>query len=177
MKKLLAVLCIFATLFALAACKDKKELTPEESLASLKAEQSKNYAEYEKNIVASIKNEENIVAQKQDTLEKLGKTEKDKRIVFLSDYNNPGMTEAYEIVKFDDGGKFESWVRYVYFPSAESFDRAIANTKEEGKFAYETSDASMRLIVYRYTNEKYLANEKYDDMLQRVRDFGYTVVE
>lgn len=177
MKKVLAVLCVFATLFALAACKEEKELTPEESLASLKAEQSKNYAEYEKSVAASIKHEEDIYEEKMDTLEELGKTEQGKRIVFMSDGQYPGMLEGFEIIKFDDNEKFESWVRYIYFPSTESFDRAISDTKDENKFKYETSDASKRVIVYRYTNEEYLKNEVYDDMLQRVKDFGYTVVE
>ena len=170
-------LCIFATLFAFAACKKEKELTPEESLAALHAEQSSNYVEYQKNVAASIKHEEEIYQEKLDTIESLGKTEKDKRIVFASNNTYPGMKESYEIIKFDSNAKFSSWVRYVYYPSNESFARAIADVKEEDTFAYETSDASMRVVVYRYTNEQYLKSESYDAMLQRVRDFGYAVVE
>lgn len=176
MKKITAVLCIFAMLFALASCKPK-ELSPEEASASVEAARSQARAEYSQKIEASIKHEEDIYQEKQDTLNSLGKTEKDKRIVFVSDGQYAGMKEAFEIIKFDDNAKFDSWTRYVYYPSTESFERAISDIKSGGNFAYETSDASMRVIVYRYTNEQYLKNEAYDDMLQRVRDFGYTVVE
>lgn len=176
MKKLSAVLCIFATLFALASCKPK-ELSPEEASASVEAARSEARAEYSQKIEASIKHEEKIYQEKQDTLDSLGKTEKDKRIVFVSDGQYAGMKEGFEVIKFDGKGKFESWIRYIYYPTTESFERAISDVKDGNKFAYETSDASMRVIVYRYTNEQYLKNEAYDDMLQRVRDFGYTVVE
>lgn len=181
MKKLLAVLCVFATLFTLAACKNKeKELTPEESLASLKAEQSKNYAEYEKNVAASIKHEEDIIAEKQDTLDNLGKTEKGKKIVFLSDGQHVGMKEGYEVIKFGSDGKFESWLQYIYYPSTEAFDRAISDIKSEGNYAYETSDASLRVIVYRMANEKMIKDFKtlsYDQLYTNVKSFGYSIVE
>lgn len=176
MKKVIAVLCVFATLFALASCK-KKELTEEERLASLHASQEQNRIEMSKRVEASIRHEVEIQSDKKDTLDSLGKTEKNKRIVFLSSGQHEGMKEGYEVILFDGNGKYKSWTQYIYFPSTESFDRAISDIKSEGNFAYESSDASLRLIVYRYTNDKYLKNETYDAMYQRVKDFGYTVVE
>ena len=176
MKKIVAVIGIFAVLFALASCKEK-ELTPEESLAALKASQSENYAKYEASVAASIKQEENIIKDKQDTLNELGKTEKNKRIVYASNENYEGMKVSYEIITFGADGKYSGWKRYVYFPTTESFDRAVSNINPKANFAYETSDASLRLVIYKYTNNAYLANEIYDDMLQRVRDNGYTVIE
>lgn len=181
MKKFLAVLCVFAMLFALAACKNKdKELTPEESLAALHAEQSSNYAEYEKSVAASIKHEEDISVEKQDTLDNLGKTEQGKQIVFLSDGQYPGMKEGFEVIKFDSSGKFESWVRYIYYPSTEAFDRAISDIKEEKHFVYETSNASSRVVVYRMANETRIKDYRtlsYDQLLNNVKSFGYTIVE
>ena len=177
MKKIIAVIGIFAILFAFASCKKEKELTPEEQLASLQASQSENYAKYEASIAASIKHEEDIVKDKQDTLNELGKTEKNKRIVYIGDGDYQGMKVSYEIMTFDENGKYLNWKRYVYFPDTESFDRAVANISPNAKFAYESSDASMRLIVFKYTNNAYMANEVYDDVLQRVKDSGYTVIE
>lgn len=176
MKKISALLCVFAVLFALASCKSK-ELTPEEQRSMIAASQAENREKYSKKVEESIKHEEDIYQDKQDTLANLGKTEKNKKIVFLSDGQYPGMKEGFEIIKFNDQGKFDSWTKYIYYPSTETFERAIANVENDGNFVYETSDASMRVIVYRYTNEQYLKNEVFDDMLQRVRDFGYTVVE
>ena len=176
MKKIVAIVGIFAILFALASCKEK-ELTPEESLAALKASQAVNQSIYEASVAASIKHEEDIAKDKQDTLNELGKTEKNKRIVYIGDGAYEGMKVCYEIMTFNSNGKYSGWKRYVYFPDAESFDRAIANVSTKAKFAYESSDASMRLIVYKYTNNAYLANETYDVMLQRVIDNGYTLVE
>ena len=107
----------------------------------------------------------------------VSEAEKNKRIVYISNGKYEGMKIGYEVMSFDENGKYSSWKRYVYYPDAESFDRAIANKSPKDKFAYESSDASLRLVVYKYTNNAYLANEKYDDMLQRVIDFGYTLVE
>ena len=176
MKRIVAVIGVFAVLFALASCKEK-ELTPEESLAALKASQSANYAEYEKSVAASIKQEENIVNDKKDTLENLGKTEKGKKIVFISDGEYPGMKVGYEVISFDANGKYSSWKQYIYFPDTESFDSAISNISPRAKFQYESSDASLRLVVFKYTNNAYLANETYDTLLKNVQDFGYTLVE
>ena len=128
-------------------------------------------------LIESIKHEENIAKDKQDTLNELGKTEKNKRIVYIGDGAYEGMKVCYSIMTFNSNGKYSSWKRYVYFPDTESFDRAIANISPKAKFAYESSDASMRLIIYKYTNNEYMANEVYDDVLQRVKDNGYTLVE
>ncbi len=176
MKKFLAILCVFATLFALASCKGK-ELTEEERLASLHASQQANREKESREVAASIKQENDIIADKQDTLNGLGKTEKNKKIVFLSSDHQVGMKECYEIILFDGNGKYKSWTRYTYYPTTEAFDRAVSDMKTEKNFAYESSDSSLRLIIHRYTNDKYLANETYDAMYQRVKDFGYSIVE
>ena len=214
MKKILALLLVFASLFAFAACgednenedntkrrevlhKDQNndkyngytkedeakidielnvsETESDKDLVSM-VEASKK-AEYESRVEASIKHEDFIYEDKKDTLESLGKTEKDKRIVFISDGEYPGMKVGYEVISFDENGKYSGWKQYVYYPDVESFDQAVANVGNSTKFAYESSDASLRLIVLNYTENAYLANETYDTLLKNVQDFGYTLVE
>lgn len=170
MKKILAVVCIFAALFSFASC--KRKLTPEEEDASRAVARSIALAEYESKVAASIQNEENIVEDKAKTLEELGKTEKGKQIVFR---NTTGYTQ-YDVVFFDAKGKAESWERYTYYPNTESFKLAMRD-KDEGKFAYVTSDEDLRLIVSKNENEKGFKGVDFDSLLKNVKDFGYTVVE
>ncbi|MBR2869108.1 MAG: hypothetical protein IKB88_08645 [Clostridia bacterium] len=170
MKKILAVIGIFAVIFTLASC--KRNLTPAEVEASYAAEHSKAQAEYESRIVASIKQEEDIVEFKAQTLESLGKTEKGKQIVFKS---SSGI-EQYEVIKVGKSGKAESWVRYTYFNDAEEFEIAKKGSKS-GNFKIVDSDKDLRVIVYENKNKKLFEGTDFDTMLKNVRDFGYTVVE
>ncbi len=170
MKKILAILCIFATLFAFAAC--KRQLTPEEEEASRAIARSIAAAEYESRIAASIKNEEEIVADKAKTLEELGKTEKGKQIVFKSSSANT----QYDVITMDASGKAVSWKRYVYYTNTESYEYAL-KAKNEGNFVHESHDDDLRLIVTKNTNEALFKGTDYETMLKNIKDFGYTVVE
>ena len=170
MKKFIAVIGIFAVIFALASC--KRELTPEEVDASYAAEHSKAQAEYESRLEASIKHEEDIVEFKAQTLESLGKTEKGKQIVFKT---SSGI-EQYEVIKMDKSGKAESWVRYAYFKDANDFELAKKGSKS-GNFRVVDDDEDLRVIVYENKNKKLFEGTDFDTMLKNVRDFGYTVVE
>lgn len=170
MKKILAVVCIFAALFSFASC--KRKLTPEEEDASRAVARSIALAEYESKIAASIKNEENIIENKAKTLQEIGKTEKGKQIVY---HNNSGYTQ-YEVITMDENGKAENWERYTYYPNTESFKIAMKD-KDDGKFAFVTSDEDLRLIVTRNKNKKGFQGIDFDTLLKNIKDFGYTIVE
>lgn len=170
MKKILAVVCIFAALFSFASC--KRRLTPEEEDASRAVARSIALAEYESKVAASIKNEENIVEDKAKTLEELGKTEKGKQIVF---HNTSGYTQ-YEVITMDKDGKAETWERYVYYPNTDSYNVAMKD-KDTRKFAIIDSDEELRLVVYKNMNEKGFKGIDYETILKNIKDFGYTIVE
>lgn len=198
MKKFLALLGVFSTLFAFAACNDDKKaevvtatdengsvytvkatLSPQE-LTELELSRQANIEKESRLEQESIKQELEIQSEKQNTLKSLGKTEKGKQIVFTNSGERDGMKEAFEVIKFDKNGKFESWVRYTYYPKTETFNRALANMKEEKNFAYEASDAADRVIVHRFSNEKMIEDFKrlpYDTLLNNVKNSGYQIIE
>lgn len=172
MKKFLAILVIFTTLFAFAACDKNKNLTPEEISASEAAAVSKARAEYESSIAASIKHEEDIAEDRITTLESLGKTEKGKKLVFKSHTEKV----EYHIIMFDADGKASSWKKYRYYQNERTFDAALKGT-QTGNFVFERSDASYRLIVTRNANEAAFKGTDFDTMLQLIIDQKYTVIE
>ncbi len=198
MKKFLALLGVFSTLFAFAACNDDKKaevvtatdengsvytvkatMSPEE-LEALSASRQANIEKESRLEQESIKQELEIQSEKQNTLKSLGKTEKGKQIVFTGTDHQAGMKEVFEIIKFGKDGKFESWIRYTYYPKTETFNRALADMKTEKNFAYETSDASDRVIVHRLSNKNMiedLKRQSYDTVFKNIKDFGYKIVE
>ena len=170
MKKILAVVCIFAALFSFASC--KRKLTPEEEDASRAVARSIAIAEYESKIAASIQNEENIIEDKAKTIAELGKTEKGKRIVFQ---NSTGYTQ-YEIITFDKNGKADNWERYTYFPNVDSYKVALKD-KNSKNFYYIDSDEDLRLVVTRNKNKKAFEGTDYDSLIRSIKEYGYTIVE
>lgn len=197
MKKFLAILGVFSTLFALAACNDKDSeavtatdengsvytvkatLSPQE-LTELELSRQENIEKESRLEQESIQHEIEILSEKENTLDSLGKTEKGKQIVFTNSGERDGMKESFEVIKFDKNGKFESWIRYTYYPKTETFNRALADMKEEKNFAYEASDASNRVIVHRFSNEKMIEDFKrlpYDTLLTNVKNNGYKIIE
>ena len=72
MKKIIAIIGVFATIFAFASC---KKLTPEEADASREAARLIAISKYEKKLEESLKHEEEIYVEKSKTVAELGKTE------------------------------------------------------------------------------------------------------
>lgn len=139
MKKILALLAAFATLVSLSACKMNRELTPEE------------IAEKESKAVAqSIKAEEDYQAGHEKTVDKLGKTEKGKRLVVQEpEYNG----YQYNVYEFDRKEILKKRYRYMFFDNPEEYSKKLENMKANKQDIVEANEGS-RLIIYEIPCEK-----------------------
>lgn len=133
MKKILALLAAFATLVSLSACKMNRELTPEE------------IAEKESKAVAqSIKAEEDYQAGHEKTVDKLGKTEKGKRIV-VQDPDNNG--HEYWVYEFDKDEMLKNKYRYLFYDDLVDYEKYLKNFKDNDVDIVD-ADKKSRLIIY-----------------------------
>lgn len=133
MKKIMALLAATATLLSLAACSFNRELTPEE------------IAEKESKAIAqSIKAEEYYNEAHEETVDKLGKTVKGKRLV-VQDPDRNGY--EYNVYEFDKNQVLKKRLRYVFFATPTEFEGMLANDKKNGKDIKE-ADKKSRLIIY-----------------------------
>ena len=152
MKRVIAVLVILASILSLAAC---KELTPEEKMSSIAAEDSKNAVERSE--------KESVIAEgKKDILDEIGKTKKDERIVIVrKDENN---TE-FRVVIMDKNGFGKYMEKYIFYSveaykiakNQESFGADIPVKKDDDlrmiKFKREfENDATYESFLSRYEN-------------------------
>ena len=133
MKKILALLAAFATLFSLSACKMNRELTPEE----IAKKESKAVAQ-------SIKAEEAYQKGYEKTVDKLGKTEKGKRIV-VKDPDNNG--HEYWVYEFDKDEMLKNKYRYLFYEHLEDYEKYLENFKANDVDIVE-ADKKSRLIIY-----------------------------
>lgn len=133
MKKILALLGIAATLVSFSACKINKELTPEE----IAAEQSKAVAQ-------SIKAEEKYEEGHNETVDKLGKTQKGKRLV-LQEPDRNGY--EYNVYEFDKKEVLKKRYRYVFYGTPTEYKKILENAKRNGDDIKEADEKS-RLIIY-----------------------------
>ena len=133
MKKIMALLAATATILSLAACSFNRELTPEE------------IAEKESKAIAqSIKAEEYYNEAHEETVDKLGKTEKGKRLVV----QNPDSSGyEYDVYEFDKNQVLKKRLRYRFFGTATEYERMLANDKKNNKDIKE-ADKKSRLIIY-----------------------------
>lgn len=133
MKKILALLAAFATLFSLSACKMNRELTPEE------------IAEKESKAVAqSIKAEEDYQAGHEKTVDKLGKTEKGKRLVVQEPDRNG---YEYGVYEFDKKEVLKNRYRYLFFGTATEYEQMLKIFKADD-YDIVDADKKSRLIIY-----------------------------
>ncbi len=147
MKKILAIIGVFATIFALASC---KQLTPEEADASREAARSIAVSKYEQQLVESLKHEEEIYEAKSKTVAELGKTEPGKKIVYKS--NNEIWVSKYYAAYMDKDGNLDYIIQYNYYPTTKNYEFDVEKFKKNEDLD-ETND-ELRLIVFRQEVEK-----------------------
>ncbi len=147
MKKILAIVGVFATIFAFASC---KQLTPEEADASREAARSIAVSKYEQQIEESLKHEEKIYEEKVKTVAELGKTEPGKKIVYKS--NNEIWVSKYYAAYMDKDGNLDYIIQYNYYPTTKNYEFDVEKFKKNEDLE-ETND-ELRLIVFRQEVEK-----------------------
>jgi hypothetical protein len=169
MKRLVALIGIFATVFAFASC---KKLTPEEADASREAARSIAVSKYEKKLEESLRHEEEIYKEKSKTIAELGKTEKGKKIVYKS--NNEIWTSKYYVAYMDKDGKLDYTIQYNYYPNVENYEFDVEKFKKSDDL--EKTDDDMRLIIFKQDVEKG-RGVTYDEYLEHVKFRGFEIIE
>lgn len=150
MKKLMALLLVSAVLLSFASC-GKKDMTAEEYSEYAAAEESKKVAE-------SVKVEEAISEKKEDLYSKVGKTEKNKRVVVRSLKEQTTLYTVYEMGK-------DCKTKYIYFynfaPDEKEYQALVETAKNEDK--YYDSDKKYRLVILR---KEVNNGDEYDQLIE-----------
>lgn len=151
MKKIIAIIAVFATLFSLSACKTNKTL--EERQAELSEKQAKAAQE-------SIKAEEQYQKGMSKYVDKLGTTEEGKRLVV----KEPGTVDPeYSIYEFDKDEVLKKRYRYVFFSTVEMYEKTL-----------ESGDGIMRKLVDHDDKSRMLKYEiEFEEDPQLTFDFFY----
>lgn len=140
MKRAIALLLMLACLLTISACGKKIYFDEEEYYSDLAESSSK--AEVE-----SSKQDKDISEAVEDTLDKIGKTEKGKKLVALYDY---GDMKEYHVVEFKKG---ISVTKYMYrYCKTDSRYNTLISVTPEGNFKITGKDPHLRLVEYKSTD-------------------------
>lgn len=134
MKRVIAVLVILASILSLAAC---KELTPEEKMSSIAAEESKNAVERSSQEAA-------IEVGKDNILDEIGKSKKDKKLVVVKYAEN--FTE-YRVIVMDKNGFGDYMEKYIFY-NQEQY-RSAKNQESFGADKVVERDDDLRMIKFK----------------------------
>lgn len=134
MKRVIAVLVILASILSLAAC---KELTPEEKMSSIAAEESKNAVERSSQEAA-------IEVGKDNILDEIGKSKKDKKLVVVKYEEN--FTE-YRVIVMDKNGFGDYMEKYIFY-NQEQY-RSAKNQESFGADKVVERDDDLRMIKFK----------------------------
>ncbi len=169
MKKFIAIIGVFATIFAFASC---KQLTPEEADASREAARSLAVSRYEQQLAESLKHEEEIYKEKAKTVAELGKTEKGVKIVYKS--KNEIWASKYYVAYMDKEGKLDYILQYNYYPDEYNYEFDLE--KYEKSDDVEETDDDYRLIIFKQEIEDG-RGVAFDEYLADLRFRGFEIIE
>lgn len=168
MKKLIALIAVFAAVLSFSACK-RNDLTPEEKQAKYAAEESERVA-------ASMQAENDYIDGVHDYSDnEIGKTKKGEKLVIKAESS---MGYKYLVFEFNKKGKMTERLSYEFYDSIDNYE-VQAEIKEDRKRKLVDTDDKARMVVYKYEDvweqtfdELYEAYSKQD-----VNDLGYSIVE
>lgn len=141
MKKIIAMLAVFAALLSLSAC--KVNMTAEER-------QAKEQAEMSKNVAASIKAEEDFSKGFAQEVDKLGKTEKGKRLVVKEPTAYMG---EYLVFEFDRKEVLKKRYAYKFYYDPKSYESAVNGGDGIRRKLIEKDDKA-RMVIYEVAFDK-----------------------
>lgn len=178
MKKITALLLIFAALFSFAACKvdtspDQTEpFAQDEFQSQLNAQQ----AERQSQIEASIQAQEEINEEIDEYIAKVGKTKKNKELVIKVDWV---LGRKYQKFVFDKKGNTDYRLDYFFFDSEDNYEATIQEAKDNENKKVVEKDKDMKMVVVKETKIVESTFEELYDAYTRQEfiDLGYTVVE
>ncbi|MBQ2842263.1 MAG: hypothetical protein IJE72_04435 [Clostridia bacterium] len=138
MKKILAVLAAFATLFSLASCKVENNKTTAEKVSEAEMEQSMLV---ESSIMAETVREEKMVR----SIEDIGKTQKGKQVVIKI---NAADYEHYRVYPVNKKGVCKKEIDYYFFDSIDAYNIKSKKPKVETRQKLIDADPEARMVVF-----------------------------
>lgn len=171
MKKLIAVLSILATVLSLAACSVESGKTTAELVSEAEAEKSQLV---ESSIQAEVEYSEQVVK----SVDKMGKTEKNKQLVIKRPYANG---EHYQVFVLDRKGICKTVIDYYYYNSVELFENNNQKQKEKTSRKKIDSDPASRMVAF---EREYDVEERntFDQLYEffsdeSFKEAGYIIIE
>ena len=171
MKKVLAILAVFATALSLASCSPKTDKTTAELVSEQEAEYSRIAESYAQ---AEIERSEKVVK----SIEDLGKTQKNKQIVVKVAYPNG---EHYQVFVFNRKGICQKVRDYYFYQTVEMFEIGNEKQKESNRRKKIDSDKTARMIAFESEYDIEERNQ-FDQILELYKNEdskaqGYEVIE
>lgn len=171
MKKIIAILAVFATALSLASCSVENDKTT----AELVSEQDAEYSQLIESLSqAEVERSEKMVKN----IEDLGKTQKNKQIVVKVAYPNG---EHYQVFIFNRKGICQKVRDYYFYETAEMFEIGNERQKETVDKKKIDSDEAARMIAF---ESKYEIEERnqFDQILELYKNEdskiqGFEVIE
>lgn len=168
MKRIIAIISAVAALCSLASCAVTSNMTPEEQL-------SYHHAKEQEAIEESMRIEEEIVEEIERVTDKIGKTEKNKKIV-LEKYTETVTTKR--VLYMDRKGKCEYSMTYEFYKTKDDYEFYL-NAGDCGKYKLVDHDDKNRLLVYK--NVEFLSvGQDFDVLYEGHKGAtlnGFTLVE
>lgn len=167
MKKLIAVIAVFAAVLSLCACKTK-ELSPDEK-------QSKYAAEESERVAASIQAENDYIDGVNEYSDnEIGKTVKGKKLVIKSESS---LGYKYNVFEFNKKGNMTARFCYEFYDSIENYK--VQSKIEDRERKLVDTDDEARMVVYKY---KEVWEQNFDELYEayskpEVISLGYSIVE
>lgn len=155
MKRIVALLIVLASVISITACSLNPTPRTKDEIASSRAAAESKIAAESSSIEAAI------VDGKDELLKKIGKSQKDKKLV-MRDYNDSDGTERFREVFFDKNGFADYMVTYNFYPA--SMYRTILNQGDKGNDKLIDHDDDLRLIVYEKSYESYGSEITFDKL-------------
>lgn len=171
MKKIIAILAVFATAFSLASCSVKNDKTT----AELVSEQEAEYQQLiESMSQAEIEISENVIKNVKD----IGKTQRNKQIVLKRPF---AFGEHYRIYVFNRKGICEKVRDYYFYNRLDLFELNNKKQKENTGKKKIDSDKSARMVAFESVYHEEELN-KFDQMYDLINEMvisndGYEIIE
>lgn len=180
MKKIIAVLLVFAAVLSLAACKVE---------SNNKAKKTEPYDpnEYQSNLAAAEAEQSRLVAEKAEAeseiqenideyIKEVGKTKKKTQLVIKL---NSSLGKEYHKFEFNKKGEYKTQIKYIFYDTLENYNATLEIEKNKKDSKVIDKDMDMKMVVIK--NDRF-NGKPFDEMYEiysreDVKALGYTIIE
>lgn len=178
-KKIIALLLVFVSLFSLAACKGNggdAETDPLKVADDFAKNQAAVEAEHSKQAAEQVAEQSQIQEEIDEYIEKVGKTKKKTQLVVELKRTWGREFHKYE---FNRKGEFKTQIKYMFYDTSENYFAELEAWENRAEAKVIDKDKDMKMLVVK--NNSY-DGSSFEDMykfytMEEVAKQGYTVIE